>query len=152
MRLPSLDLWSILDAMLARKSNWPSLERVTKREFFAFVHDFEARVTHAVFAAHLLEVFFPALAIGWIGEHEVEFLRGEGVVREGGVFGAAEDVFGVLAFALQDHVGFADGVGFGVDFLSVEEGLHLLVALFGDGNERLFGDGEHAAGAAGAIV
>ena len=48
--------------------------------------------------------------------------------------------FGGVAFAFEEHVGFADGEGFGADFLGVK------------GFEGFFGDGEHAAGAAGAIV
>ena len=41
-------------------------------ELLAVVHDLEARVAHAVLAAHRFEVLLPALAVGRIGEHEVE--------------------------------------------------------------------------------
>jgi hypothetical protein len=116
------------------------------------VHDLEARITHAVFTAHLFKVFFPALAVGRIGEHEVEFLGGEGVVREGGIFSATNDVLGAIALTFENHVGFADGVGFRVDFLAVEESFDLFAALFGDAEKSFLSDGEHAAGAAGAIV
>ncbi len=71
---------------------------------------------------------------------------------EGGVFGAADDVVGVIAFAFEEHVGFANGEGFGVDFLAVEVGDDLFVALVGEAFEGFFGDGEHATGTAGAVV
>ena len=59
---------------------------------------------------------------------------------------------GALAFALEQHVRLADGVGLGVDLLAVEQALDLLAALRADRRERLLGDGEHAARAAGAVV
>ena len=123
-----------------------------ERQLLALVHDLEARVAHAVLAAHRLEVLLPALAVGRVGEHEVELLRGEGVVRERGPLRAADDVVGALAFALQQHVRLADGVGLGVDLLAVEQAPDLLAALGADGGERLLGDREHAARAAGAVV
>ena len=43
---------------------------------------------------------------------------------EGEPFRAADDVVGVFALALEEHVGLADGVGLGVDFLAVE--VHLV--------------------------
>jgi hypothetical protein len=46
-----------------------------ERELLALVHDLEARVAHAVLAAHGFQVLLPALAVGRIGEHEVELLR-----------------------------------------------------------------------------
>ena len=52
-------------------------ERVLR---IARVLDDEARVLDAVLAAHPLEVALPALAVGRIGEHEVELARREGVV------------------------------------------------------------------------
>ncbi len=36
---------------------------------------------------------------------------------------------GVVVFTFEEHVGFADGAGFGVDFLAVEVGDDLVVAL-----------------------
>ena len=71
---------------------------------------------------------------------------------EGGPLGAADDVLGVFAFALEEHVGFADGVGLGVDLLAVEAGLDGFAAGGGELAKGLLGDGEHAAGAAGAVV
>ena len=93
-----------------------------ERKFLALVHDLEARVAHPVLAAHGLKVLLPALAVGRVGEHEVELLGGEGVVRERGPFRAADDVVGALALAFEQHVGLADGVGLGVDLLAVELG------------------------------
>lgn len=49
-------------------------------EILAVVHDLEAGIAHAVLAAHRLHVFFPALPVGRIRQHEVELLRREGVV------------------------------------------------------------------------
>ena len=123
-----------------------------ERQLLALVHHLEARVAHVVLAAHRLQVFLPALAVGRIGEHEVELLGRERVVRERGPFGAAHDVVGTLAFALEQHVGLADGVGLGVDLLAVEQARHLLCALRANRRESLFAHGEHAARAAGAVV
>jgi hypothetical protein len=110
------------------------------------------RVAHAVLAAHGLEVLLPALPIRRVGEHEVEFPGGEGVVRERGPLGAAHNVVGGLALTLQQHVGLTDGVGLGLTFLTVEQALDLLVALRSDRSQRLLSDGEHAARAAGAVI
>ena len=41
---------------------------------------------------------------------------------ERGPFRAADDVVGVFTLAFEEHVGLADGVGFGIDFLAVEVG------------------------------
>ena len=41
----------------------------------ATVADDKAWVVQALFAAHAFEVGFPALAVGWIREHEVELVR-----------------------------------------------------------------------------
>jgi hypothetical protein len=73
-------------------------------------------------------------------------------VGEGGPLGAADDVLGVFAFALEEHVGFADGVGLGVDLLAVEAGLDGFAAGGGELAKGLLGDGEHAAGAARAVI
>jgi hypothetical protein len=97
-----------------------------QRQLLAVVHHLEARVAHAVLAAHGLEILLPALAVGRIGEHEVELLRGKGVVRQRRPFGAADDVLGAFALALEQHVGLADGVGLGVDLLAVEQAPDLL--------------------------
>jgi len=47
------------------------------------VLDDEARVVHVLLAAHAFQVGLPALAVGRIGEHEVELVGREGVVGEG---------------------------------------------------------------------
>ena len=115
------------------------------------MRDLEAGVAHAVFAAHGFQVFLPALAIGRVGQHEVELLGRKGIVRQGGPLGTTDDVVGVFALAFEQHVGFANGVGFGVDFLPVEVAFDLQAALGGNGVQRFFGHSEHAAGAAGVI-
>jgi hypothetical protein len=57
-----------------------------------------------------------------------------------------------LAVALKEEVGFADGVGLTVYFLAVKVGGHLFSLGTGNFLERLLSDGQHAAGAAGAII
>jgi len=116
------------------------------------VHHLETRISHAVLAAHRFEVLGPALPVRRVGEHEVELLRGEGVVCKRGPLRAADDVVGAFAFALEQHVRLADGVSLGIDLLAVEQGSHLLLALRRDAGERVLGNGKHAAGAAGAVV
>ena len=49
------------------------------------VLDHEAGVAHVALAPHALQVGLPALAVGRIGEHEVELARREGVVGQGRV-------------------------------------------------------------------
>ena len=114
--------------------------------------DHEARVAHVALAAHALQIGLPALAVGRIGEHEVELAGREGVVGQGGVLGAAHDVVGGVPFALQQQVGLADGVGLGVDLLAVKVGGDLLAVLGGELLEHVLGHGQHAAGAAGPVV
>ena len=46
----------------------------------AAVFDHETRVAHFLLSAHAVEIGLPALSVGGIGEHEVEFAGGEGVV------------------------------------------------------------------------
>ena len=65
---------------------------------------------------------------------------------------AAHDVVGGLALAFQQQVGLADGVGLGVDLLPVQVGGDLLAVLGGELPQSLLGHGQHAAGAAGAVV
>jgi len=114
--------------------------------------DQEARVLEALLAAHSLQVTLPALAIGRIGEHEVELTRGERVVVERRVLGAADDVVRRVALALEQKVGLADGLGLGVDLLAVEVRGHLLALRCSEFLQRLLRDGQHAARAAGAVI
>ena len=130
----------------------PSDERVFG---VAGVLDQEARIfdiLFGAFAAHALQVGFPALAVGRIGEHEVERAGAELVVRQGGEGSAADDVVRFVAVAFEQEVGLADGVRFGVDLLSVQVGGDLFAV---GGCELLEGflcNRQHAAGAARAIV
>jgi hypothetical protein len=64
----------------------------------------------------------------------------------------ANQVVGGLALALEQEVGSGDGVGLGVDLLSVEVGGDLPAVLPGELLQRFLGNGQHAAGAAGAVV
>jgi hypothetical protein len=139
MRLPSADCAVHLRRHVGEEEHLAVAGAGDQRQLLALVHDLEARVAHAVLAAHRLEVLLPALAVGRVGEHEVELLRREGVVRQRGPLGAADDVVGVLALALEQHVGLADGVGLGVDLLAVEQAPDLLAAPVADGGERLLG-------------
>ena len=139
--------------MLARKSIWPSLERVTSEYSGSPACSITKRGSaHVLLAAHALQVALPALAVGRIGEHEVELAGREGVVGERRVLRAADDVVRRVALALEQQVGLADGVGLGVDLLAVEVGGDLLAVLRGELLQRLLGHGQHAAGAAGAVV
>ena len=114
--------------------------------------DHEAWVAHVLLSAHVLKVGLPALAVGRVGEHEVELAGREGVAGERRVLRPAHDVVGGLALALEEEVGLADGVGLGVDLLAVEVGGDLLAALGGELLQGLLGHGQHAAGTAGAVV
>ncbi len=61
-------------------------------------------------------------------------------------------VVGFHPLALEDEVGLADGVGFGVDLLAVEVDRNLLAVFGSELRQRLFGNGQHPAGAARAVV
>ena len=58
----------------------------------------------------------------------------------------------VSCFTLENEVGLADGVGFRVDLLAIQMDRNLLAVFGGESGERLLSDGQHAAGAAGAVV
>ena len=118
----------------------------------AAVLDHEARVPHVALAAHAFQVGLPALAVGRIGEHEVELAGREGVVGEGGVLGAAHDVVGGVPFPFEQQVGLADGVGLGVDLLAEQVGGDLSAAFGGELLQHVLGHGQHAPGAAGSVV
>ena len=95
----------------------------------ARVLDHEARIAHAGLAAHALLVALPAFAVGRVGQHEIEFARREGVVRQRRPLRPADDVVGLLAFALEQQIGLGDGVGLAVDLLPEEMGGDLLAVL-----------------------
>ena len=116
------------------------------------VLDDKARVLQVLLAAHAFQVALPALAVGRIGEHEVELAGAEGVVGQRGVGRSADDVVRRVAVAFEQEVGLADGVGLGVDLLAVKVGGDLLAVGLGDFLQRFLADGQHAAGAAGAVV
>ena len=91
--------------------------------------DGEAGVVHVLLAAHAFQVGLPAFAVGRIGEHEVELHLGPGIVGEGGMLGAADYGVGRFAFAFEQQVGDADGVGFLIDLLAVEMDGDIFAAL-----------------------
>ena len=99
-----------------------------------------------------LLVLLPALSVGRIRDHVAEALLGETVVGEHalelGDRVAVADVLGVGS--LDDEVGLADGVGFGVHLRAGEEdggGVHAQRL-----NEIALRFGQHAARAAGGVV
>lgn len=118
----------------------------------AVVLDHEAGILDATLAAHPLQIALPALAVGRVGEHEVKLPCRERIVGEGGMLRATHDVVGGIALALQQQIRFADRIGFGIDLLAIEVGGHLLAVLSSKLLQFLFRHGEHAAGAAGAVV
>ncbi len=88
-------------------------------------------------------------------------------MRQGGPFGSADNVVGVLPFTLHQHVGLADGIGLRVDLLAEQVRFHLLavakplgislhdhiiVGRSGQLLQRLFSQSQHAAGTAGPII
>ena len=113
------------------------------------VLDQESLVLEVPLATHAFEVGLPRLAVGRIGEHEVELAAGEGVVGEGR---AEPDVVRLVALALEDEVGLADGIGLRVHLLPEQVDRHVLVAPTGEPGKRLFRDRQHPARAAGAVV
>ena len=68
------------------------------------------------------------------------------------MLGSPDYVVVDVAFSLEEHIGLADRVGLVVDFLPVEVRGGLLAFLYGESVEGLFGDGQHAPGADGAVV
>ena len=68
------------------------------------------------------------------------------------MLGAADYVVGILAFAFEQQVGDADGVGFLIDLLAEEVDGDIFFALGGQAFEGVFGEGEHSACAARSVV
>lgn len=124
-----------------------------QREFLPLMHHLKTRVAHSLLSAHCFEVFFPALPVGRIGEHEIKFLRRKCVVVcKGRPFCAADNVLGAFCLTFEQHVCLADGVGLGIDFLAIQETGNLQLPLFSDYTECLLTDREHTAGAARAVI
>ena len=63
------------------------------------VFDDESGITEILLAAHPFEVTLPAFPVGRIGEHEIELLRAECIVGDGGVLRATNDVVRSIAVA-----------------------------------------------------
>ena len=116
------------------------------------VVDQEALVLEAGLPAHAVQVSLPTFPVGGIAEHEIKGPGLKGIVGEGGVLGTAYDGLIHVPLPLEKHVGLADRVGLVVDLLAVEVGGYLLVLVRGDPPEGLLGDGQHPAGADGAVV
>ena len=62
------------------------------------------------------------------------------------------EVLGLLAFAFEQQIGLGDGVGLRVDFLAEQMDGDFLAVLPGQLAQGFFRHGQHAAGAAGAVV
>ena len=86
------------------------------------MRDNESRICDAVLSTHAFQVGLPALSIRWIGEHEVELLRSEAVLRQ---CGTISHVFRFAALTLKQQVSLSDCVGFRIDFLAVEVNGHI---------------------------
>ena len=99
-----------------------------------------------------LQVGLPALAVGRVGEHEVELLTSERIIGQGRPLGTTHEVVRRLAVALEDEVGFRDGVGLGVDLLPIQVRGDLLAQRAGELLERLLSDSQHAAGTHRPVV
>ena len=127
----------------------PGNQRVLR---VAIVGDDEPRVNDMGLPSEAFQVGLPALAVGRVGEHEVELLAGESVVGQGRPLGATHDVVRRLAVALEDEVGLCDGVGLCVDLLPVQVRGDLLAQWLCELLEGFFSDGEHAAGAHRSVV
>ena len=133
MRLPSFVPCFIFESMLARNSICPSLERVIRLYSGSPACSMTKRGSLTpLLAAHALQVAFPALPVGRIGQHEVELARRERVVGKCRPFRPADDVVGRLALALEQQVGLADGIGLGVDLLAVQVRRNLFAVLRGE--------------------
>ena len=65
---------------------------------------------------------------------------------------AANDVVGGFAFPLEEQVGFADRVGFGVDLLAVEMRRDFLAVILRELLQGFFRDRQHSAGAERAVI
>ena len=109
----------------------------------------EAGVLNAAFAAHLVEIDLPRLAVRRIGQHEVELPRRKTI---GGKRGAEADVFCLLAFARKQHIRLGDGIGLRVDLLSEQVDGYLPVALCRVLIQAVLGDRQHAARTASPVV
>jgi hypothetical protein len=118
----------------------------------AAVADDEARVVESLLAAHALQIGLPTLAVGRVGDHEVELaLNGTGR-RTAWICLRRRRCSRLAAFALQQQVGLADGVGFVADFLPEQVDGDFLAVVVGQFVQGFLGHGQHAAGAAGAVV
>ena len=150
MRLPSVVLLLHLAEHVGEEEHLPIAGAGDEAVFgVVIVLDQESLVLEVPLASHAFEVGLPRLAVGRIGEHEVELAAGEGVVGEGR---AEPDVVRLVALALEDEVGLADGVGLRVHLLPEQVDRHVLVAPIGEPGKRLFRDREHPAGATSAVV
>jgi len=69
-----------------------------------------------------------------------------------GECGAALDVGGLFAFALEQQIGGANRSSFVVDFLAEQVNGHFFAVLRGEYFQGFFGDRQHAAGAACAVI
>ena len=115
----------------------------------AFKICIEAGVKDILFAAHLLGVSFPTLAVRRIGKHKVELAGGMLIERKRG---AKTDVLCLITVALQEHVGSANRIGFRIDFLPEEMDGYILATSTGQRKQTLLCNSEHTAGSAGSVV
>ena len=96
-----------------------------------------------------LQVALPALAVGRIGEHEIELVGTEGV---GGERGSILYVVCLPTLAFQNEVSLADGVSLRVHLLAVQMNRSLLALFPSQLSQSLFRDCQHSACAARAVI
>ena len=109
-------------------------------------------IPHILLATHSLQVRFPTLAVWGIGEHEIKLTRPKGIVGEGRIFRASEDVVCGVTLSFEQEIRLTDGIGFSIYLLAEEVDGHLLSALFRKPLQGLLGYGQHAPGPTGAVV
>src|SRR5262249_2913157 len=86
----------------------------------------ETGVFKLILSTHSFQMPFLTFAVGWVRQHEVKLARAEDIVGKRGVSWPTDDIVCGVAFALEKEISFANGVGFGVDLLSVQMRGHFL--------------------------
>ena len=150
MRLPSGVSCFILESLLTRNRSCPSDDRGSRLNSASPPCVMMKRGSRdAVLAAHAFEIGLPALAVGRVREHEVELAGSESVLRQRG---AVRHVLRFAAFTLEQQVGFGDGVGLRIDFLSVQVNGNFFAVLTGKACRRSSATVSMPAGSASAVI
>ena len=120
-------------------------------EILTLIADAEACVGDIVLldVAPRLQIGLPRRSERRIGKHEVKGLSGKPVV---GDRRSEENIVGLVAFAFDQHIALCDRIRFVGVLLTVQMDGNALPVLFRDFVDPAFGDREHAAGSAGAVI